>query len=76
MPKMGLTDILTTSIPANEFPERLDRALDWKPLEKTLQGVYPATTGRSLHAPLAAETSTTRAGQAQPKHAHETSHSD
>jgi IS5 family transposase len=38
--------------PTNEFLERLDRALDWKPIETTLQAMYPATTGRPPCAPL------------------------
>ncbi len=52
MPKMGLTDTLTTSIPTNEYLERPDRTLDWSPLEKALQGMCPATTRRPPHAPL------------------------
>jgi IS5 family transposase len=49
----GLLDSLMPSAPANEFLERLDGALDWKPMEKALQGMYPATTGRPPHPPLA-----------------------
>src|SRR5208337_1302089 len=48
----GLLDSLMPSTPANDFLERLDCALDWKPLEKALQGMYPATTGRPPCAPL------------------------
>jgi hypothetical protein len=33
---MGLMDSLMTSIPANEFSDRLDRTLHWKPIEKML----------------------------------------
>lgn len=51
--QMGLLDSLTTSLAANDFLERLDRTLDWKPLEQTLQAMYPATTGRPPCAPLA-----------------------
>ena len=39
--------------PTNDFLERLDRALDWKPIERALQSMYPATTGRPPCAPLA-----------------------
>lgn len=41
------------SAPANDFLERLDRALDWQPLEAALQRMYPATTGRPPCPPLA-----------------------
>ena len=52
-PQMGLLDSLMTAPPTNDFLERLDRALDWKPLEQALQAMYPATTGRPPCAPLA-----------------------
>jgi hypothetical protein len=52
-PQMGLLDSLMTATPTNDFLERLDRALDWKPLEQALQAMYPATTGRPPCAPLA-----------------------
>jgi IS5 family transposase len=39
--------------PTNEFLERLDGTLDWKPIEKALQAMYPAMTGRPPCAPLA-----------------------
>jgi transposase, IS5 family len=51
-PQLGLLDGLMTSVPANEFLERLDQAVDWQPLEKALQAMYPATTGRPPCAPL------------------------
>ncbi len=31
--------------PTNDFLERLDRILDWVPLEKALQAMYPAAMG-------------------------------
>ncbi len=31
--------------PTNKFLERLDQILDWKPVEKVLQAMYPASTG-------------------------------
>jgi transposase, IS5 family len=37
---------------SNEFLEKLERALDWKPLEAALQTMYPATTGRPPCPPL------------------------
>ena len=51
--QMGLLDSLMIAPPTNEFLERLDRALDWKPIETALQAMYPATTGRPPCAPLA-----------------------
>jgi transposase, IS5 family len=45
-PQLGLLDSLMIATPANDFLERLDRTMDWKPLEKALQAMYPATTGR------------------------------
>ena len=49
---MGLLDSLMPTPPANDFLERLNRTLDWEPLEQALQAVYPATTGRPPCAPL------------------------
>ena len=51
--QMGLLDSLMIATPTNEFLERLDRALEWKPIETALQAMYPATTGRPPSAPLA-----------------------
>lgn len=51
--QMGLLDSLMTAIPTNDFLERLDRTLAWRPIEKALQTMYPATTGRPPCAPLA-----------------------
>jgi IS5 family transposase len=52
-PQLGLLDRLMTATPTNHFLERLDRTLDWRPLEKALQAMYPSTTGRPPCAPLA-----------------------
>ncbi len=52
-PQYGLLDSLMPSAPANDFLDKLDRALDWKPIERTLQTMYPATTGRPPCPPLA-----------------------
>ena len=49
---MGLLDSLMTATPTNDFLERLDGTLDWKPIERALQAMYPATTGRPPCAPL------------------------
>ncbi len=51
-PQLGLLDSLMIATPTNSFLERLDRTLDWKPTEKALQAMYPATTGRPPCAPL------------------------
>jgi hypothetical protein len=36
----------------NDFLQKLDTALNWKPIERALQAMYPATTGRPPCAPL------------------------
>jgi IS5 family transposase len=51
-PQLGLLDSLMSSGVANDFLERLDQALDWKPIEAALQAMYPATTGRPPCPPL------------------------
>ena len=51
--QMGLLNSLMIATPTNEFLERLDRSLDWQPIEQALQAMYPATTGRPPCAPLA-----------------------
>jgi hypothetical protein len=51
--QMGLLDSLMIATQTNEFLERLDRSLDWQPIEQALQAMYPATTGRPPRAPLA-----------------------
>ena len=50
--QMGLLDSLMIATPTNAFLERLDGALEWQPIEKALQTMYPATTGRPSCAPL------------------------
>jgi len=50
--QMGLLDGLMIATPANEFLERLDRTLDWRPIEQALHAMYPAKTGRPPCAPL------------------------
>ena len=51
--QFGLLGSLMTSTPGNDFLERLDRTLDWQPIETALQAMYPATTGRPPCPPLA-----------------------
>ena len=51
-PQLGLLDSFMPSAPANDFLQTLDSSLDWKPIERALQAMYPATTGRPPHAPL------------------------
>lgn len=51
-PQLGLLDSFMPSAPTNDFLETLDTALDWKPIERALQAMYPATTGRPPCAPL------------------------
>jgi IS5 family transposase len=51
-PQLGLLDSFMPSAPANDFLQTLDTSLDWKPIERTLQAMYPATTGRPPCAPL------------------------
>jgi transposase, IS5 family len=51
-PQFGLLDSLMSSSVSNDFLEKLDRALDWKPIEAVLQTMYPATTGRPPCPPL------------------------
>jgi len=49
--QLGLLDSLMTP-PANDFLERLERTVDWKPIETALHAMYPATTGRPPCPPL------------------------
>ena len=51
-PQLGLLDSFMTSTVSNDFLEKLDRGLDWKPIETALHRMYPATTGHPPHPPL------------------------
>jgi IS5 family transposase len=51
-PQLGLLDTLMPSSPGNDFLEKLECVLDWRPIEAALQAMYPARTGRPPHAPL------------------------
>jgi IS5 family transposase len=50
--QFGLLDSLMASTPVNDFLERLDQTLDWRPIETALHRMYPATTGRPPCPPL------------------------
>jgi IS5 family transposase len=52
-PQLGLLDSLMPSAVTNDFLEKLDRALDWQPIEAALHRMYPASTGRPPCPPLA-----------------------
>jgi IS5 family transposase len=52
-PQLGLLDSLMPSAPGNDFLEKLESILNWRPLEEALQAMYPAITGRPPCAPLA-----------------------
>ncbi len=52
-PQLGLLDSFMAATPTNDFLDRLDGALDWKPIEAALHRLYPAATGRPPHPPLA-----------------------
>ncbi|MEM4360287.1 MAG: IS5 family transposase, partial [Candidatus Bilamarchaeaceae archaeon] len=45
-PQMGLLDSLMPNPPANAFLDKLDKVIDWKPIEEALWKMYPAKTGR------------------------------
>jgi transposase, IS5 family len=50
--QFGLLDTLMPSSPTNDFLERLDHALDFKPIEAALHAMYPGKLGRPPHPPL------------------------
>src|ERR1051326_5618441 len=50
--QFGLLDSLMPSTPTNDFLQRLDGTVDWKPIEAALHAMYPATTGRPPCPPL------------------------
>jgi transposase, IS5 family len=52
-PQLGLLDSLMPVGVGNDFLEKLDSVLEWKPIESALQAMYPATRGRPPCAPLA-----------------------
>jgi IS5 family transposase len=50
--QLGLLDSFMGQAPANDFLDRLEKLVDWQPIENALQAMYPASTGRPPHAPL------------------------
>jgi len=50
--QFGLLDSLMPSTATNDFLQRLERTVDWKPIEAALHAMYPATTGRPPCPPL------------------------
>ncbi len=52
VPQMNLLDGLIASAPANDFLERLDRLVEWRPIQQRLEAMFTATTGRLPKPPL------------------------
>lgn len=50
--QLDLTDSFQPVTPANEFPDRLDAWVDWRPIQQGLEGMFTATTGRLPQPPL------------------------
>lgn len=50
--QLGLLDSLMPHVPANDFLDRLDSLMNWRPVETALHALYPATTGRPPQPPL------------------------
>ena len=44
-PQRGLLDAFMAGAPANGFLEKLDKLVDWEPVENALFSMYPARTG-------------------------------
>ncbi|MDE2020911.1 MAG: IS5 family transposase [Patescibacteria group bacterium] len=51
-PQFGLLDTFMPAMPTNDFLERLERTLDFKPIEKALHAMYPGKWGRPPCPPL------------------------
>ncbi|HMO66108.1 MAG TPA: IS5 family transposase [Verrucomicrobiota bacterium] len=51
--QLDLTDSFLPTAPANEFLDRLDALVDWRPIRRELEGLFTATTGRLPQPPLA-----------------------
>ena len=49
---MNLLDGFMQSAPTNDFLERLNELIDWKPVAQKLEGMFTATTGRLPEPPL------------------------
>lgn len=50
--QLDLTDRFLPVTPANEFLDRLDALVDWRPIQQRLEGMFTATTGRLPQPPL------------------------
>src|SRR5262245_1041241 len=53
VPQMNLLDGLMASAPTNDFLERLEQLVDWSPLQRRLEAMFTASTGRLPKPPLA-----------------------
>lgn len=51
--QLDLTDSFLPTAPANDFLDRLDSLVDWRPIQRELEGMFSATTGRLPQPPLA-----------------------
>lgn len=50
--QLGLLEGLMPQVPANDFLDRLEQLMNWRPIETALHAMYPATTGRPPQPPL------------------------
>src|SRR6266487_492798 len=50
--QMDLSDTFLSVAPSNEFLERLDKLVDWRPVEQELADMFTAQTGRLPKPPL------------------------
>ena len=50
--QLDLTDSFLPTAPANDFLDRLEALVDWRPVRKALEGMFTATTGRLPQPPL------------------------
>lgn len=50
--QLTLTDSFLPTAPANDFLDRLETLVDWQPIQRQLEGLFTATTGRLPYPPL------------------------
>lgn len=50
--QLDLTDSFLPTVPANDFLDRLDALVDWQPIQRELESMFTATTGRLPQPPL------------------------
>jgi IS5 family transposase len=50
--QLSLTDSFLPVAPANDFLDRLDSLVDWRPIQTALEAMFTATTGRLPQPPL------------------------